>query len=476
MVDPLSKGLDSLAPDVDAESAARSFVVLRKRRKRRRQAGGGALALVLVAAVGLGILSQGGEDADTVIAGPQASTPAPTAVPIATVSEAEVPQPLTATQFDIVDEALLPDQPVDELGTVIDVVPGGGYLIQFESDTIWEYIDSRGDRTFGGAALQDQPPVLIDPIGNATVHVSCSADLVGMPDPRIGARVEAVAATGFDTRTEPISATAWLSVSCVGLDQARGVWAASGVNMYQQLYEGRIDGNRESALVRFADGRISQRRLDAAEFGTFDVESVFDLIANAEAEGQEVQAQFEPELGYPTKVVISDQGIEILDFASRSFQWAIREPGCEAGTGSALDLSQESLAQVLAGTYTRWRDPADCPVRLDVISDATGAAHCELDRARFLTIGTPVGSIPDPETARSYIFDPDRTLASIGRGEWGSVGGLELLPDSAIATGYRSEGGFELWIDEADAEYVWAVNDSTVQAWRQALEGVSDCA
>ncbi len=482
MDDPLNADLEPLAPAVDIDVAAASFSSMRRSRRRRRRLVGGAFASLTVAAIGLGALTVGGGGEDTVVAGPQRSTPVPTPVPTETTSEAEEPQPLTSTQLDIVDEALLPASPVEELqravGELIEVVPGDGdnvsYLVQFGDNVIWDYIDSEGSRVFGGSPLQEQLPVLIDPVGNAVIHDSCSADLFASAG--LGDRVEAVAATGFDTTTDPISAKAWISISCVRLDLARRLWADSRVNVYQQLYEGRINGSRESALVKFADGVIRQRRLDPAEFGTYDVESVFDQMDDARAAGQQVQAQFEPELGYPTRVVIYDQGVEIVDLTSVSFQWAIREPGCETGTGSALDLSEEPLGFVLTGTRTRWQDPEGCPVRLDVISDNTGPPHCDLDGARFLTVGTPVGSLPEDDTRRAYVFDPDRTLTGAVRGEWGSIGGPELVPDSAVGTGYRSAGGFELWTDPTDAEYVWGVNGSTVQAWRQAPANLFNCA
>ncbi|NOX31038.1 MAG: hypothetical protein GXP35_13475 [Actinobacteria bacterium] len=230
----------------------------------------------------------------------------------------------------------------------------------------------------------------------------------------------------------------------------------------------RIDGNRASALVRVLGETIRQRRLDPVEFGTFDVETVFDMVNDARAEGQDARAEFDPDLGHPTRLVIVDQGVEILDLVSRSFRSAVQEPACETGTGSPLDLSDEPLAKVLSSTIIRWQDREGCPVRFDEISDHTGSPHCDMDGADFLTIGTPVGSIPEPEAARGYVVDPDRTLARIGHGQWGSIAGL----DTAAGTGYRSAEGFELWINEADTEYVWEVNGSTVQAWRQTPPNV----
>ncbi len=134
-----------------------------------------------------------------------------------------------------------------------------------------------------------------------------------------------------------------------------------------------------------------------------------------------------------------------------------RPVGCDAEAGSPTDLESEPEQWLAFGEYKRWFDAEGCPVRIDVISNIDGAAHCDLEDAEFITIGRPLGtsiiSLP-PNTMNRYVWNANGVIPGMPSGET-----IELseLPTTALDTGYV-QGQEHLWLDDASESVIYVVN------------------
>lgn len=246
--------------------------------------------------------------------------------------------------------------------------------------------------------------------------------------------------------------------------------------MYLQHWEGTIDGERARAVVHSSDGFVKQRRLDV-EVGHFDMPGLFDAMEATLASGGEVIADFRGN-GAPEAFAFTMPSGAAVDMESLALWSEKREPACENGTGSALDLSREPVPWIVQrDDMRRWYDPDGCPVRIDVITDSRGSGHCELEDVHFLTAGTQVGDIPGEEPRRTFVYDPKRTLED-SLGVWGESFAGDTQPSAgASPTGYRTADGDELWTDEANPNApAWIVSDDEVQRWDHAADGDFGCA
>lgn len=257
---------------------------------------------------------------------------------------------------------------------------------------------------------------------------------------------------------------------------ARARWEASGINVYRQQWKGTIDGERATVVIESSDGFVKQRRVEV-EVGRFDMPALFDAMDQALEDGNDVIADFYGD-GAPKSFTFPLPSGAVVDMTSFAFWSAKREPACENGSGSALDLSREPVPFVVQrDDVIRWYDADDCPVRIDVLSITNGPAHCDWDEASFLTVGPATGAIIEPEASRTFLYDPKRTLGD-HLGEWGQ----ELPADTPLSgdvtdSGYHTADDRVLWVDEQDPTApAWIVGPDHVERWDAITDDAFGCA
>jgi hypothetical protein len=108
--------------------------------------------------------------------------------------------------------------------------------------------------------------------------------------------------------------------------------------------------------------------------------------------------------------------------------------------------------------YEEWTDDEGCLIRIDVLAERPGPAHCGWDGADVIIMGAPLGSnYTSPTDTVEYVRDPKGVF---GRPEF--VTGFEVEPNpppAAEDTGFR-RGSAELWVQPDDAAVVWVVEGS----------------
>ena len=164
----------------------------------------------------------------------------------------------------------------------------------------------------------------------------------------------------------------------------------------------------------------------------------------------------------------------LVAVAARDATREVERHGC---TAPYSDLSQESFLDNFFARHQRARDDDGCPVRGDIVSWRTEPpnAHC-WPNVVFLVVGDPVGTTftNDDPTARLYVRDADQQLGDgFLPGPPVDVPPPDLdaeLPPSARDTGFRLGDG-ALFIDEAQDEWVYVVEDDAVEAWPRDPRG-----
>jgi hypothetical protein len=68
------------------------------------------------------------------------------------------------------------------------------------------------------------------------------------------------------------------------------------------------------------------------------------------------------------------------------------EEACPGPAGSWTDIAGEPVGWRAASSGRTWTDASGCTVRIDVVADYDGAAHCGFRGARYLALGAPVGA------------------------------------------------------------------------------------
>jgi hypothetical protein len=135
---------------------------------------------------------------------------------------------------------------------------------------------------------------------------------------------------------------------------------------------------------------------------------------------------------------------------------------CQARDGSVTDVAHEPDWRQYA-EYRPWTTPDGCLLRIDVVADRPGPAHCGMEAARVIITGMPVGTpyateqdsahyvrdpqdaFGDPVTARAFEDDAD-------------------LPSGAVDTGYRQHSA-SLWVDPDDPASIYLVDGDRVERW-----------
>jgi hypothetical protein len=135
---------------------------------------------------------------------------------------------------------------------------------------------------------------------------------------------------------------------------------------------------------------------------------------------------------------------------------------CEAKEGTVTDVAGEPDWRRWAD-YRPWITADWCLVRIDVLADRPGPAHCGYESARVIISGKPVGTrygghrdsahyVRDPEN----VFGDSRTAAAFDPDS--------EVPAGALDTGFR-QGSIELWADPSDASSIYLVLEQSVERW-----------
>lgn len=131
---------------------------------------------------------------------------------------------------------------------------------------------------------------------------------------------------------------------------------------------------------------------------------------------------------------------------------------CEAPAGDLTDVANEPDYRRYAD-YRPWTDTEGCLIRIDVLADRHGPAHCEWQDARVIVTGLTYGEqYTTYETTIEYVADPngvfgDPSLQDAYRAD-------ATVPDDAIDTGARL-GPTELWLDP-NQQFAYVVEPDSV--------------
>ena len=135
---------------------------------------------------------------------------------------------------------------------------------------------------------------------------------------------------------------------------------------------------------------------------------------------------------------------------------------CQAREGSVTDVAHEPDWRQY-GDYTPWTTPDGCLLRIDVVADRPGPAHCGFEDARVIITGLPVGApYSTLEDSANYVRDPQDVF-----NDPATADGFDPdadLPLSAVDTGYR-QASAELWVVHADPSSIYLVDGDTVERW-----------
>jgi hypothetical protein len=129
--------------------------------------------------------------------------------------------------------------------------------------------------------------------------------------------------------------------------------------------------------------------------------------------------------------------------------------------GAATDVASEPNWRQYA-EYRSWTTADGCLVRIDVLGDRPGPAHCGFEAARVIITGIPIGARYADEGSATYVRDPGNVF-----GDPATASAFDpdaKLPEGAVDTGLR-EQGTELWIDRTDRSAIYLVTAGSVERW-----------
>lgn len=249
--------------------------------------------------------------------------------------------------------------------------------------------------------------------------------------------------------------------------EARAVWNSQRPDGYSIRLEGHIGDTPESFGVA-ARGDDAVGDGGQPQHTQYGIGGLFDLIDDALAANVDVSADFDGDLGYPTRIRIDAyDNRPSIDLKTDHFAPIDLPEGCDSEPGSVTDVTAEPIWWLYQGDRLRWSDTNGCAIRVDIIEHYLGP--CGWEAAEFITTGNPIGTPLsdgqqplDRTDTRTYIWDPDGVLAYIDDTHRNDIIPIDDLPDTAIDTGYRRAGA-ELWADPADDRHIWRVTDDHAQ-------------
>jgi hypothetical protein len=102
-------------------------------------------------------------------------------------------------------------------------------------------------------------------------------------------------------------------------------------------------------------------------------------------------------------------------------------------------------------------------VRIDVLADRPGPAHCDYQAARVIITGIPIGARYSNEgNAATYVRDPTNAFGDAATAS--AFDGHATLSTGAVDTGLR-EGSAQLWFDPANRSAIYLVTGTAVERW-----------
>lgn len=135
---------------------------------------------------------------------------------------------------------------------------------------------------------------------------------------------------------------------------------------------------------------------------------------------------------------------------------------CEAEGGAVTDVAGEPDWRRWAD-YRSWTTAEGCLVRIDVLADRPGPAHCGYESARVIITGKHVGArYGGPGNSAHYVKDPDNVF-----GDAATAAAFDpdaKLPEGAVDAGFRQEAT-ELWVDPSDGSAIYLVSGGSVERW-----------
>lgn len=130
--------------------------------------------------------------------------------------------------------------------------------------------------------------------------------------------------------------------------------------------------------------------------------------------------------------------------------------------GAATDVASEPNWRQYAD-YRPWTTADGCLVRIDVLADRPGPAHCGFQAARVIITGIPIGArYTDESSSATYVRDPGNVF-----GDPATASGFDphaKLPEGAVDTGFRQQGT-QLWVGPTDRSAIYLVAGASVERW-----------
>ncbi len=136
---------------------------------------------------------------------------------------------------------------------------------------------------------------------------------------------------------------------------------------------------------------------------------------------------------------------------------------CAARAGAVTDIASEPNWRQYAD-YRPWTTAdGGCLVRIDVLAERPGPAHCGWQAARVITTGLPIGArYTDERNDANYVRDPGNVFGDPATAS--AFNPDAELPERAIDTGFR-QGRTELWVDPADLSAIYLVTRASIERW-----------
>jgi hypothetical protein len=136
---------------------------------------------------------------------------------------------------------------------------------------------------------------------------------------------------------------------------------------------------------------------------------------------------------------------------------------CPAQTGAVTDVATEPDWRQYAD-YRPWTTAnGGCLVRIDVLAERPGPAHCGFEAARVIITGIPIGArYTNESNAANYVRDPDNVFGDPAIAS--AFDPHAKLPEGALDTGFRQQST-ELWVDPADGSAIYLVTGASVERW-----------
>ena len=135
---------------------------------------------------------------------------------------------------------------------------------------------------------------------------------------------------------------------------------------------------------------------------------------------------------------------------------------CAAPTGAVTDVASEPNWRQYVD-YSIWTTGDGCIVRIDVLADRPGPAHCGWQTARVIINGIPIGArYTNDRDSANYVRDPGNVF-----GDAATASAFDPdadLPQGAMDTGFRQRG-VELWVNPADRSAIYLVSRTSIERW-----------